>query len=122
MIRDLTDEEARRALVLKWGMTDPEILPAWVAEMDYAVADVITGFKGAMVFGVAAVGIAVNLLVAWMLSRDHQNMNTRAAMVNVMANCPARLDRRGGGRRRHPLHRLGTDRPAAVGVRLAADP
>ena len=42
MIRDLTDEEARRALVLKWGMTDPEILPAWVAEMDYAVADVIT--------------------------------------------------------------------------------
>jgi cystathionine beta-lyase len=42
MIRDLTDEEARRALVLKWGMTDPEILPAWVAEMDYAIADVIT--------------------------------------------------------------------------------
>ncbi len=42
MIRDLTDEEARRALVLKWGTTDPEILPAWVAEMDYAIADVIT--------------------------------------------------------------------------------
>ncbi|HXH80682.1 MalY/PatB family protein [Nocardioides sp.] len=42
MIRDLTDEEARAALVLKWGMTDPEILPAWVAEMDYAVADVVT--------------------------------------------------------------------------------
>ena len=42
MIRDLTDEEARRALILKWGMTEPGVLPAWVAEMDYATADVIT--------------------------------------------------------------------------------
>lgn len=38
MIRDLTDEEARRALVLKWGDVDDDVLPAWVAEMDYAVA------------------------------------------------------------------------------------
>lgn len=42
MIRDLTDEEARRALVLKWGMTEPGVIPAWVAEMDYATADVVT--------------------------------------------------------------------------------
>ncbi|WP_310529495.1 aminotransferase class I/II-fold pyridoxal phosphate-dependent enzyme [Nocardioides sp.] len=42
MIRDLTDEEARRALVLKWGMTEPGVIPAWVAEMDYAPADVVT--------------------------------------------------------------------------------
>ncbi len=42
MIRDLTDEEARQALVLKWGTTAPGVLPAWVAEMDYASADVIT--------------------------------------------------------------------------------
>ena len=38
MIRDLTDDEARRALPLKWGTTPPEVLPAWVAEMDYALA------------------------------------------------------------------------------------
>lgn len=38
MIRDLTDEEARRALVSKWGSVDPDVLPAWVAEMDYALA------------------------------------------------------------------------------------
>jgi len=38
MIRDLTDEEARRALVLKWGTVDADVLPAWVAEMDYALA------------------------------------------------------------------------------------
>ncbi len=42
MIRDLTDEEARRALLLKWGQTEPGVIPAWVAEMDYAPADVIT--------------------------------------------------------------------------------
>lgn len=36
-IRDLTDDEARRAL-LKWGAAEPDVLPAWVAEMDYALA------------------------------------------------------------------------------------
>ena len=36
VIRDLTDDELRRALVLKWGAVDPDVLPAWVAEMDYA--------------------------------------------------------------------------------------
>jgi cobalt-zinc-cadmium efflux system protein len=42
--------------------------------------------QGAVVLAVAAVGIAINLMVAWMLSRDQQNMNTRAAMVNVMGD------------------------------------
>lgn len=37
-IRDLTDDEARRALLLKWGTVDADVLPAWVAEMDYALA------------------------------------------------------------------------------------
>ncbi|MCW2796463.1 aminotransferase class I/II-fold pyridoxal phosphate-dependent enzyme [Nocardioides sp.] len=38
MIRDFTDAEARQALVLKWGTVDEDVLPAWVAEMDYALA------------------------------------------------------------------------------------
>ena len=41
MIRDLTDQEARRALVCKWGVP-ADVIPAWVAEMDYATADVVT--------------------------------------------------------------------------------
>lgn len=41
MIRDLTADEARRALPCKWGQVDPDVIPAWVAEMDYAVADPI---------------------------------------------------------------------------------
>jgi cystathionine beta-lyase len=38
LIKDLTDDEARRALVHKWGDVEPDVLPAWVAEMDYALA------------------------------------------------------------------------------------
>jgi cysteine-S-conjugate beta-lyase len=38
VIKDLTDDEARRAIVLKWGSVDADVLPAWVAEMDYALA------------------------------------------------------------------------------------
>ncbi|NYE38421.1 cystathionine beta-lyase [Nocardioides cavernae] len=39
---DLTEEQARRALPLKWGVPD-DVLPAWVAEMDYAVDPVVMG-------------------------------------------------------------------------------
>ncbi|MGC4109045.1 MAG: aminotransferase class I/II-fold pyridoxal phosphate-dependent enzyme [Nocardioides sp.] len=38
---DLTDEEARHALVLKWGTVPTDVLPAWVAEMDYALDPVV---------------------------------------------------------------------------------
>lgn len=41
LIRDLTDDEARAALPLKWGEVAPGVLPAWVAEMDYAVAPAV---------------------------------------------------------------------------------
>jgi cystathionine beta-lyase len=40
-IVDLTDEEARRALVLKWGTVPVDVIPAWVAEMDYALDPVV---------------------------------------------------------------------------------
>ncbi len=38
MIRELTDDEARRALPEKWGAVDAGVLPAWVAELDFAPA------------------------------------------------------------------------------------
>jgi cysteine-S-conjugate beta-lyase len=40
VIRDLTDDEARAALPLKWET--PGVVPAWVAEMDYRQAEPIT--------------------------------------------------------------------------------
>ncbi len=41
MIRDYTDDEARAAMPMKWGLVKPGVLPAWVAEMDYALAPVV---------------------------------------------------------------------------------
>ena len=60
---DLTDEEARRSLVLKWGTVPPDVIPAWVAEMDYALDPVLheallaavrDGVVGYPVFGTPA--------------------------------------------------------------------
>jgi cobalt-zinc-cadmium efflux system protein len=42
--------------------------------------------QGNVVLGVAAVGIVINLAVAWILSRDSKSMNARAALVNVMGD------------------------------------
>jgi cystathionine beta-lyase len=40
VIRDLTDDQARTALPLKWEL--PGLVPGWVAEMDYLQAEPIT--------------------------------------------------------------------------------
>ncbi|TFW13649.1 cation diffusion facilitator family transporter [Duganella callida] len=41
---------------------------------------------GATVFIVAGIGLLINMIQAWMLSRGHSNMNTRAALVNVLGD------------------------------------
>ena len=54
MIVDLTDEQARTALPLKWGAVEPGVVPAWVAEMDYALAPpVVTALSDAVRRGTA---------------------------------------------------------------------
>ena len=53
MIRDFTDDEARAALRLKWGHVAPDVIPAWVAEMDYALAPpVAAALQSAVAAGV----------------------------------------------------------------------
>jgi cobalt-zinc-cadmium efflux system protein len=42
--------------------------------------------QGKAVFTVAAVGLVINLVVAWLLSRDKQSVNTRAALVHVLGD------------------------------------
>nr|WP_314544565.1 cation diffusion facilitator family transporter [uncultured Massilia sp.] len=42
--------------------------------------------QGGVVFVVAAIGGCINILVAWVLSRDEQSINTRAALVNVLGD------------------------------------
>lgn len=41
LIHDLTDEQARAALPQKWGAVGPGVIPAYVAEMDFAPAPVV---------------------------------------------------------------------------------
>jgi cobalt-zinc-cadmium efflux system protein len=41
---------------------------------------------GFTVLVVAAIGAAINIVVAWVLSRGDQNINTRAALVNVLGD------------------------------------
>jgi len=42
--------------------------------------------QGATVFIVAGIGLLLNLALAWLLSRGDSNMNTRAALVNVLGD------------------------------------
>ncbi len=42
--------------------------------------------RGAMVFIVAFIGLVINIVVAWVLSRDKDSMNTRAALVHVLGD------------------------------------
>lgn len=42
--------------------------------------------QGGIVLVVAAIGASINLLVAWILSRNNDSINTRAALVNVMGD------------------------------------
>lgn len=42
--------------------------------------------RGEAVVAVAAVGLTVNLLVAWMLSRGEHSLNTRAALLHVLGD------------------------------------
>lgn len=42
--------------------------------------------QGGVVLVVAALGAAINIAVAWVLSRDTDSINTRAALVNVLGD------------------------------------
>ena len=42
--------------------------------------------QGLQVMLIASVGLAINVMVAWSLSRDRENVNTRAAFVHVLGD------------------------------------
>jgi cobalt-zinc-cadmium efflux system protein len=42
--------------------------------------------QGKAVFIVALIGLMINLMVAWLLSRDQKSVNTRAALVHVIGD------------------------------------
>lgn len=42
--------------------------------------------QGGVVMIVAAIGLVINIVVAWVLSHDKESMNTRAALIHVMGD------------------------------------
>ncbi len=42
--------------------------------------------KGLGVFLIASIGLLINIAVAWSLSRDRENVNTRAALIHVVGD------------------------------------
>ncbi len=82
-----------------YGFGRAEILAAWISSLlliAISVAIIVEAIsrihhppqhiKGGMVIFVAAIGIIINLLVAWILSRGEQNLNMRAAMLHVLSD------------------------------------
>jgi cobalt-zinc-cadmium efflux system protein len=61
-------------------------LVAWIAWQAVARLLEPVAVEGGIVLVVAGIGAAINLAVAWMLSRQAQSINTRAALVNVMGD------------------------------------
>ncbi|MBU3583015.1 alpha/beta fold hydrolase [Polynucleobacter sp. 15G-AUS-farblos] len=65
---------------------------AMLALVVWIIYEAITRFydphkvDGLTVTVVAAIGLVMNLLVAWVLSRDKKSVNTRAALVHVMGD------------------------------------
>jgi len=62
------------------------LLVAWIA---YEAAQRLLHpehVRGGTVFVVATIGACINILVAWVLSRGEQSINTRAALVNVLGD------------------------------------
>jgi len=81
-----------------YGLARVEVIAAFVnalamvavvAWIFYEAIDRLTSpvpVKGLGVFVVAGAGLLVNIGVAWSLSRDRENVNTRAALVHVMGD------------------------------------
>jgi len=81
-----------------YGLVRAEVLAALVngllmlVLLGYIVHEAIDRFgaprdiRGEAVIGVAAVGLAVNLVVAWVLSHGEHTLNSRAALLHVLGD------------------------------------
>jgi cobalt-zinc-cadmium efflux system protein len=81
-----------------YGLVRAEVLAAlfnslmMLVLLGYIVHEAIDRFNaphainGDAVIGVAAIGLGINLLVAWILSRGEHTLNSRAAMLHVLGD------------------------------------
>ncbi len=61
-------------------------LVVWLVVTAIARLQTPQAVMGEAVSITAAIGLAINLLVAWLLARGEKNLNTRAAMLHVMGD------------------------------------
>lgn len=59
---------------------------AWIFHEAWERMHEAPAVAGGTVMLVAVVGMLINILVAWSLSRDQKNVNTRAALIHVMGD------------------------------------
>lgn len=59
---------------------------AWLVFEAIARVAQPVGVRGQAMFTIAAIGMVVNLVVAWVLSRDRDNVNIRAALLHVLGD------------------------------------
>ena len=83
---------------LSFGYTRVEIIAAfvnaitmlgiivWIAVQAVGRLMHPTPVQGMTVIWVASIGLLINLIVAWLLMRDQESVNTRAALVHVMGD------------------------------------
>jgi len=81
-----------------YGLARAEVLAAlfnsvlMLVLLGYIVHEALDRFgmprdiRGGAVIGVAAVGLAINLAVAWVLSRGEHTLNSRAALLHVLGD------------------------------------
>src|SRR5574340_484231 len=81
-----------------YGLARAEVLAAlfnsvlMLVLLGYIVHEAVDRFTrahavaGGTVIGVAVIGLAINLLVAWILSRGEHTLNTRAALLHVLGD------------------------------------
>lgn len=81
-----------------YGLVRAEVLAAlfnslmMLVVLGYIVHEAIDRFSsphaiaGGTVIGVAVIGLGINLLVAWILSRGEHTLNSRAAMLHVLGD------------------------------------
>ncbi|MFN2310062.1 MAG: cation diffusion facilitator family transporter [Gammaproteobacteria bacterium] len=61
-------------------------LVAWLTITAIERLQTTHAVRGEAVFITAAIGLAINLLVAWLLMRGERNLNTRAALLHVLGD------------------------------------
>jgi cobalt-zinc-cadmium efflux system protein len=61
-------------------------LVAWLAVSAFERLQAPRAVIGEAVLVTAAIGLAINLLVAWLLMRGERNLNTRAALLHVLGD------------------------------------